>query len=168
MPPFRVRAHWAGAVLALSAVVCAGQSSTNTRATLTNAAQVRKLSATEAAKSIPVHLKGVVLTEASPARRAVVLWDDSAGLYLLATTDRFAGITRGDLVEVDGVTDPGQFAPIVRVSAERKLGTAATPAARPARVDELLSGGLDAQWVEVSGVVRNVDSRGQGNAGGWR
>jgi signal transduction histidine kinase len=66
------------------------------------------------------------------------------------------------------VTDPGQFAPIVKVSRVRKIGSAAAPAATTATLEELLSGGLDAQWVKVSGVVRSVDSRGQGSSGPWR
>src|SRR5215831_13812782 len=135
--------------------------------TLTNAAQIRKLSAAQAAQAISVELRGVVITDASPARRAAVIWDETAGIYLLAPSNQFSAITRGDLLEIRGVTDPGEFAPIVKVSRARKLGNAATPPAKPARFEELLSGGLDAQWVEVSGVVRNVDARAQGTGGGW-
>jgi len=37
---------------------------------LTNAAQIRQLTAAQAARSIPVRLQGVVVTEAGPANRA--------------------------------------------------------------------------------------------------
>jgi signal transduction histidine kinase len=168
MPSFRIRAFYAGAVLALSSGLCDSQSSTSSQVALTNAAQIRKLTAAAAGKSIPVHLKGVVITEASPDRRAVVIHDESAGIYLLATNDMFSATRRADLIEVDGVTDPGQFAPIVRVSKAHKVGTAPAPHGTPATLGELLTGGLDAQWVEVSGVVRNVDNRVSGNTNQWR
>lgn len=66
---------------------------------LTNAAQVRRLSATNAAESIPVHLRGVVITEAGPTDQAAVIWDGTAGIYLLAATRQFSGVQRGDVLE---------------------------------------------------------------------
>jgi signal transduction histidine kinase len=167
MPPFRASAAWSGVVLALSALVCAGQSPEASPAALTNAAQIRKLTAAEAAKSIPVHLKGVVITEAGPQRRAAVIWDQTAGIYLLSPTNQLLEVKRGDLLEVAGVTDPGEFAPIVRVTNVQKTGSGALPDPKAVTFEELLSGGLDAQWVEVSGVVRNLDITAPGGFGEW-
>src|SRR5215831_15272514 len=99
---------------------------------LTNAVQIRQLSATEAAQSIPVHLRGVAISEAGPTNRAAVIWDGTANIYLLALTNLFSGVKRGDLLEAEGVTDPGQFAPIVKVASAWKIGSAPTPPAQPA------------------------------------
>ena len=134
---------------------------------LTNAVQIRQLSATEAAQSIPVHLRGVAISEAGPTNRAAVIWDGTANIYLLALTNLFSGVKRGDLLEAEGVTDPGQFAPIVKVTSAWKIGSAPTPPAQPATFEELLSGALDAQWVEVSGIVRNIDVIEPGGFGQW-
>ena len=125
---------------------------------LTNAAQIRQLTAAQAAKSLPVHLRGVVTTEAGPFEHAVVIWNESAPIYLLAPTNLFSDIRRGDLIDATGVTDPGEFAPIVKVSSVQKIGSGATPDPKPVTLEELLSGGLDAQWVEISGVVRSLDA----------
>jgi len=122
--------------------------------TLTNGAQVRALTQAEAARQLPVKLRGVVLDRAAPHEHAVVLADSTGGVYLLAKVNLFAPFQRGDLLEVAGVTDPGEFAPIVRATTARKAGTAAIPPPRPVSYQELITGALDAQWVELTGVVR--------------
>ena len=45
----------------------------------TNAAQIRKLTAAQAAQAIPVHLRGVVISEAAPREHAIILADETAG-----------------------------------------------------------------------------------------
>jgi signal transduction histidine kinase len=123
---------------------------------LTNAAQVRNLSPAQTAKALPVRLSGVMMDTAdvSAGGHAIILLDPTAGIYVLARGNIFAGYHRGDLLEVKGVTNPGQFAPIVIATTARKLGTAAIPKPQPATYQQLITGALDAQWVEVNGVVR--------------
>lgn len=123
---------------------------------VTNASQIRNLTFAEASRPLPVKLHGVVVTEAGPSGNlAVVISDGTAGVYLLGTTNTFAGVHRGELLEVDGVTDPGEFAPIVRVNSFHKLGTAPIPAPQKVTFEEMIAGSLDGQPVEVSGVVRS-------------
>jgi outer membrane receptor protein involved in Fe transport len=95
-------------------------------ATLTNATQVRALTREEAAKQIPVRLRGVVLDEAGQGE-GLVIQDATAGVYLTGPNSTVAKIRRGDLIEVEGASDPGGFAPIVRLQKYRKLGTAPIP-----------------------------------------
>jgi signal transduction histidine kinase len=121
---------------------------------LTNAAQIRSLTAAQAAKALSVDLVGVVMDQAYPSQRSLVLADQTAGMYVLAPTNLFAAWRQGDLIEVEGVTDPGQFAPIVLARTARKLGTAPVPAPRMVTYQQLITGALDAQWVEIAGVVR--------------
>jgi len=120
---------------------------------LTNAAQVRHLNQSEAAKAMPVRLRGVVIDPAAPLGAAVIIADESAGLYILGTTNQLSRYHRSDFLEVTGVTDPGQFAPIVKATAVRKIGIAPIPPPRPVTYQELITGALDGQWIEVSGVV---------------
>jgi signal transduction histidine kinase len=123
---------------------------------LTNASQIRNLTFAEASRPLRVELRGVVVTEAGPAGNlAVVISDGTAGIYLLGTTNSFAGVHRGDLLAVDGVSDPGEFAPIVRVGSFHKLGTAPIPAPQKVTFEQMIAGSLDGQLVEVSGVVRS-------------
>ncbi|HVM50447.1 MAG TPA: sensor histidine kinase [Candidatus Acidoferrum sp.] len=126
---------------------------------LTSAWQIRQLSAAQSRQSLRVQLRGVVVSEAGPQpERAAVIWDGTANIYLLGPEHQFADIHRGDLVEAAGVTDPGEFAPIVKLSELRRVGRAALPLPRRVTYEELLSGGLDAQWVEIEGVVRSLDT----------
>jgi hypothetical protein len=121
---------------------------------LTNASQVRALTSAQAVEALPVVLRGVVLDNAFPYGQSVILADGTASLYLLANTNQFTNFTRGDFLEIHGVTDPGGFAPIVKVTEARKIGGADLPQPRPVSYHELLTGSLDAQWIEISGVVR--------------
>ena len=121
---------------------------------LTNVAQVRQLTSTQAAQALPVKLRGVMLAAADPRERALMVADLTGGLYLLANANLFAPFRRGDLLEVEGVSDPGQFAPIVLVSRARKLGTTTNPPPRQVTYHQLITGALDAQWIELTGVVR--------------
>lgn len=123
---------------------------------LTNASQIRNLTEAEASRPVSVHLRGVVVTEAGPfGDRAVVIADETAGVYLLGPTNSFAGVHRGDLLEVEGVSDPGEFAPIVRVENMRRVGTGPLPQPQKVTFEQMIAGSLDAQYVEVSGVVRS-------------
>lgn len=134
---------------------------------LTNAAQIRNLTVAEAAQGLPVRLRGVIVSEADPPGHAVVLADASAGIYVLAAKSLFAAVHRQDLVELEGVTDPGQYAPIVRVSSVHKKGVAPIPPPRQVSYQDLITGALDGQWVEVAGVIRYyLDPTGKGNI--WR
>ncbi|MFM2082888.1 MAG: hypothetical protein RL380_1579 [Verrucomicrobiota bacterium] len=123
--------------------------------TLTNAAQVRALSQTEAAQKIPVRLRGVVIDEGSVG---CVIHDGTAGIYLHGgSSAQIRPLRRRDRVEVTGITDPGGFAPIVQVTQIRKTGTGEIPLPQPATFEQLVSGRFDGQWVEVSGIIRSCE-----------
>src|SRR6185437_10170104 len=124
--------------------------------TLTNASQIRNLTFAEASRPLPVRLRGVMVTEAGPPGNcAIVIADKTAGVYVLGPTNSFADVHRGDFLEVEGVTDPGEFAPIVLAQKVQRLGTAPLPQPREVTFEQMIAGSLDAQFVEVSGVVRS-------------
>jgi PAS domain S-box-containing protein len=60
------------------------------------------------------------------------------------------------MVEVIGVSGTGKYSPIVVVSNVTVIGQGVKPAARSVAVHDLSSGGLDSQWVEVTGVVHEA------------
>jgi len=124
---------------------------------LTNAAQVRALTTEEAARHQAVRLRGVFLGETEPGGRGCVIMDETEGIYLHGPPGLASEISRGDLVEVDGRTDPGGFAPFVVAQTLRKLGRGQIPEPRRVMLGELSDLALDAQWVEVSGVVRSCE-----------
>lgn len=133
---------------------------------LTRAADVHALTQEEASQGLPVRLRGVVLGEAEPRRSeggkaALVILDDTEGIYLWGDQALASGIARGDVVDVDGVSDPGGFAPGVVMRRVTRLGSGRIPEPKRVTFEQLLSGRLVAQWVEVTGIVRSSEPRSQ-------
>lgn len=126
-------------------------------AVLTTAAQVRALTETEARREIPVHLRGVFIGEADPKGIAFVIQDETDGIYIQGPAALVAGLSRGDLLDVEGVSDPGGFAPYVVAHQIRKIGHGPVPEPIRVSLDELNEGQMDAKWVEISGIVRSVE-----------
>jgi len=121
---------------------------------LTNVAEILHLSAAQAAQGLPVEVQGVVVDESKPREHAVILQDQGTGIYLFSETNLFAPFHRRDVLAVEGVTSKGQFAPCVIVTKAKKVGWSETIDAQPATYQQLVSGALDAQYVQISGVVR--------------
>jgi len=129
---------------------------------LTNAAQVHSLSTDEARRGYPVKLNGVVLY-ADPLAGDLVIHDDSGGIYVGGWTKHLAGATNhftplypGQLVHVDGVISPGDYAPCVLLRDLKILGRGKIPPAKPASYGDLASGFEDGQWVEIQGIVHSA------------
>ena len=129
-----------------------GRAAAESTVVLTNAAQIRALSPAQAAQRLPVRLKGIVTTTAS--WNALVIMDQTAGIYVTANHLMSNVYQRGDEVEIEGVTDPGEFAPFVRVKTDRKTGTAPVPSPQPTSYRQIMTGAEDAQWIQFTGVVR--------------
>ena len=137
---------WLGLFMTVRAADAGGQ-------VLTTAAAVRALSAAEAEKHYSVKLRGVV-TFYDDSLFSRFLQDDTAGIYLNVTNS--LALQAGQLVEVDGVVGPGEFAPVVVPTSVKVVGTGTIPAAKPTSLELLLSGAEDSQMVEVSGKVRSA------------
>jgi PAS domain S-box-containing protein len=123
--------------------------------TLRQAAQIRGLPASEAAAHRPVQLWGVV-TWYRGVDRALILNDSTAGIYVSLGTNR-TEIPVGQLIELEGVTDTGAFAPVVLARTWRLGGPAPFPEPLRVSTEVAMSGAYDSQWIELSGVVRSVD-----------
>jgi PAS domain S-box-containing protein len=123
------------------------------------AAQIRQLSPSEAARNYPVHLRGV-LTYAAQNQYFHFIQDNTAGIYFViadAARTNFPEMKAGDLVEIDGITSPGEYAPIVTPNSIRVLGRGVFPAAKPVTFQDIVSGADDSQFVELHGTVRSVE-----------
>ncbi len=161
--PLRLRfpprsAAWLAALLAFGAA--SGSNAAQPRdATLTTAAQVRALTEEEAGAALPVRLRGIFMGEADPEGIAFVIQDETEGIYVQGPADLVATLKRGDLLEIDGVTDPGGFAPYVVARTATKVGVAPIPEPVRVSLDELGAGHMDAKWIEVSGIVRSVEPK---------
>ncbi len=122
---------------------------------------IRQLSAEEAAKGYPVHVRGMV-TYHEPGWFLTFVQDDTAGIYVMPPA---AAIHPGDIVDVEGVTAPGKIGRILtgrgaRSPQFRVIGHGDLPAPTAVSISDLRDDKWDAQWVSVRGEVRDVSARG--------
>lgn len=162
----RARKVGAAAVLRVVAVLAlvAGVFSAGVRAqvapaakplpTLTHADQIRSLSPEQASLGYPVLVRGVITMDA-PAPDFFVQ-DATAGIYVEGSVSpRFPHLL-SEFVEVEGVTGPGKFAPVIRESKLRVLGQGVLPKPQLFPFSELANGQHDSQWAQVRGIVRSA------------
>lgn len=129
-----------------------------TGAVLTGAGQVQRLKPAQAREKVHVKLKGVV-TQASPT--SLVLQDFTGGVFAHYSPGDWTGQPRiGDLWQIEGTTDPGDFSPVVFVTNGIFLGTGTLPEPIRPTWDQLMNGSLDAQYIELQGVVTAVSETG--------
>lgn len=134
--------------------------STNALPVLHSAVEVHRLKREEAERGYPVRFRGVV-TSVLPEHQAFTIQDATRGLYVEDWSDNRSRPPRiGELLEIDGSTDPSKFAPIVK--ARRVTSVSAGHLPEPVRPawDQLMNGSLDAQFVEIEGIVTAVQPDG--------
>ena len=137
-------------------------------APLTRIADIRALSPVEAEKSLPVKVRGVI-TWVDPARGGPIVVDDGeAGIWVAMEVaiankvwagedPRPAGWKVGSVLEIEGISDPGGYAPVILPRKITRVGEGALPPARVVNVERLHSGADDAQRVEIRGVVQQAE-----------
>ncbi len=121
---------------------------------LQKAVEVRALTVEQAEQGAPVRLRGVV-TFFDEALYSHFIQDETAGIYV-RTSGEPPGLEPGQWVEIEGVTSPGEYAPVVVLERARVLGETNFPPARQVTFEQLASGKEDSQFVEVEGIVRSV------------
>jgi signal transduction histidine kinase len=137
------------ALAATSAQSSKAQSSKLPR--LTHVDQVRRLSPSEAERGYPVRIRGVITAD-GPAPDFFVQ-DSTAGIYVEGSHSPVFSHRLGDRVEIEGISGPGRFAPVVRERSVRVLGPGKLPRARLSSWSELANGQKDSQWIQVRGTV---------------
>jgi signal transduction histidine kinase/DNA-binding response OmpR family regulator len=125
--------------------------------TLTTVEQIRKLDAEEAKRGYPIHLRAVV-TDHDPQGHVTFVQDQTAGIYV-NPQDLPPYIQAGQLVEVEGLTGPGDFAPIIVKPKFKVLAQQVKIPTRLITYDALVSGKEDSQSVEIEGTVRTVNEQ---------
>jgi signal transduction histidine kinase len=131
-----------------------GAASTNPL--LTAVAQVRQLKPEQVVQGIPVRMKGVLIGNRYDA---FMLHDSTGGMSVHFNPPDWADKPRiGEMVEVEGVTGPGQFAPVIIARKVRRLGNGPMPEPIRPRWDQLMNGSLDCEYVEVQGILIDASS----------
>ncbi|HXC98261.1 MAG TPA: ATP-binding protein [Verrucomicrobiae bacterium] len=119
---------------------------------------IRELTVAQTRQKIPVHLQGVV-TFYDERLYSRFIQDDTAGIYLQFPVNVGPpALVPGQLVDVTGTCSPGEYAPVVVVEHVQTVGKAPLPAPKTVSYEQLASGVEDSQFIEISGIVRSVQS----------
>jgi len=129
-------------------------------AELTKAIQVRSLSSDDARTGLEARLRGTVTFIEGPG--AVFVQDDTAGTFF--RPEPANKLRPGDVVEVTGRTQPGNYLPGIGLAPYRIIGHGPLPPAVPAGYDDLMSGRYHYQRVAIEGIARSVTPVGEGRS----
>ncbi len=148
-------------IVALQAFLLAGLAANalSDAGTLTTCDAVRHLSAAQAQRHPPVHLRAVV-TYFDPLALSMFVQDATGGIYVgwhsNAPHPEAGQLKEGQLVELDGTGILEDFAPQITDPRWKLIGNSALPAPKIAGYQDMASTALDSTWVEVQGVVRQT------------
>ena len=131
---------------------------------------IRTLPPAEIAAGRPVTLRGKLTTWTNDGcylngggRCIFIDWhaSDAAGCWKVRppAKDQFQ---IGDLIDVTGVTHPGNYSPEVLPESFVRVGPDKLPEPRTVVLDRLLSGNADGQWVKLEGVIQEAAMTGNG------
>jgi diguanylate cyclase (GGDEF)-like protein len=155
----RVRAHVLWVVAALASFASIANALPARSSVLTTAREVHSMSRDEATRQHPVQLRAVLTyydPYIDPRRGAIFVCDKSGCVFVSIPARPILPLHSGDLVEIAGVTGPGDYASIVDASEIRAIGKSSLPVPRKVSSEELFSGKYDCDWIRVQGVIRAV------------
>jgi len=118
---------------------------------LTNVVQILALSAEEAKARPSVQIRGIVTYYEQGM--ALFVQDETGGVFVYHTGGPL-NLKPGEYVEVGGLANRGRYSPIIDSPRIRKIDSVPVIAPRSVSLAEVYLGGLDAQWVRLTGVVR--------------
>lgn len=150
-------------ILSASLTICSGQ-----KLPMTKVAEIRRLSRDAAAQAVPVKITGVCVSYFCWTNsRALVINDGEESIWVRfpSTGSNFSNVHRGAQLVVQGLTDPGAYAPAIRLRRVAYVGESPLPSPRHPVLENLLSGSEDCQWIEVEGVVQAAYLKGSEELG---
>ena len=132
-------------------LLASASSSASNAIVLTNASQILGLSAEQAKAKLPVQINGLVTCY--DYGRVFFVQDETAGVFVYYTGDRLP-LRPGQYVQVTGLAAAGRFSPIIDSPVIQPLEAGRPVHPQPVSLAQVYLGRLDAQWVELTGVVR--------------
>ncbi|HXH07811.1 MAG TPA: histidine kinase [Vicinamibacterales bacterium] len=128
---------------------------------LTSLQAIRALSQDEGAKGYPVRVRGTVTHFDELHKSGLIVHDGAFGQYVVDPSAAEAlrvwrELRRGDVVEIEGYTVRGGFAPNVMPTRLWRLGRAPLPPPKRIPYSRLLTGRHDCDYVEIEGVVQRT------------
>jgi signal transduction histidine kinase len=128
---------------------------------LTQIQDIRALTSDEGARGHRVRIRGTVTHFDEIGRGLLFIHDGRFGQFVdiperADLHDTWKALRRGDVVEIEGRTVRGGFAPNVRPEIVRVFGRGSLPEPKALPIGQLLTGRHDCDYVEIEGVVQRV------------
>jgi signal transduction histidine kinase len=128
---------------------------------LSTVTAIRELSQDEAARGYPVHVRATVTHVDEAAHGTLIIHDGNLGQFVFppaapAVVPAWGELRRGDVVDIEGRTERGGFAPNIRPSAVHRLGRAPMPDPKQIPFAAMLTGRHDCDFVEIVGVIQRT------------
>jgi signal transduction histidine kinase/CheY-like chemotaxis protein len=140
-------------------LVSAGPAAERRRVPLTTADSVHRLTVEESKRAYPTELRGVTALVYLADWNALFVSDGVSGLFVFTPKKVRYAIRAGTRLDIDGLTDAGDFAPVLRARTVRITGEGVVPVAPRVSLERISTGAEDGQWVEIAGTVRSVSRR---------
>ncbi len=130
---------------------------------LTRIQDIRALSQADGERGYPVHIRATVTHFDENLVTTLVVHDGTLGQFVqppeadqINAVGDWKTLKAGDLVEIEGHTMHGGFAPDVRPTRIRRIGRAPMPMAKSIAFSQMLTGRYDCDYVEVEGVIQKA------------
>ncbi len=144
---------WFEPTFPVTPLVVAEAAATNVSHTVaTNVSQLASFGRTTLKAGVPVRIEGTV-TYSDPVWQLAFVFD---GRLSICAELKDTNITVGQAVELSGFAVPGGVNPMVKPAAFSLRGSGKLPTPLLTDLDELADGHLDAQWIELRGVIRHA------------
>ncbi len=117
-------------------------------------AAVRELPEERASLALPVRIAGVI-TYNDAKWNQLYLQDSTGGIYIKYSGAR-TELHAGEKVTVVGLTNAGDFAPVIVAPKFLDVHASSLPSPVPVTANEAAGGMLDAQFVELQGVIHPI------------
>ena len=151
-------------VVTLVCLGCGSSAIADEPVTLSQVAEIRSLSREQAAKGVRVKLKGTVSYRARGGR-TFILYDGKEGISVHVFRAKELGVWKGGrpreaenevgaLIEIEGVTGPAGYSPVIIPERFRRVGEGTMPEPRRVSMERLISGSEVSQRVLVEGIVQ--------------
>ena len=148
-------------LLSLAAVDRAQERSAPDLPVLTAIKDIRGLSQDEGQRGYPVRIRGTVTHFDEILHTTLIVHDGAFGQFVSppakgVNVGNWDDLKTGDLVEIEGRTVRGGFAPNVAPERIRKLGRGAMPEGKKLAFSEMLTGRYDCDYIGVGGVIQRT------------
>jgi signal transduction histidine kinase/CheY-like chemotaxis protein len=122
---------------------------------LTKVDEIKRLSPEEASKRYPVRVRGTVNLHYLSSQN-LFFQDPTGGIYVTLMKSSLPPVSPGTQVELEGVSNPGDFAPTIHEGKMRVLSPGHLPPAVEISAPEDLSIADENRWARIRGIVRKI------------